>query len=79
MGGTTRLPAWWAPNAPGPHAPTSGRSGAPRPLGAPLCGPPQDQAGVPRDLRETQPPGQGRYVTANAPIRPLRKTGRCRT
>ncbi len=56
MGGTTRLPAWWAPNAPDLNASTSGRSGAP----------PQDQAGVPRDLRETQPPGQGPYVTANA-------------
>jgi len=54
MGGNTRASAWWAPNAPDleagmRHEAASraalsssgrlGRSGAPRPLGAPLCGP----------------------------------------
>ena len=60
MGGTTRLPAWWAPNAPDLEAgmrqeaasraalSSSGRlgqSGAPRPLGAPLCGPSERPGG----------------------------------
>ncbi|HOS92396.1 MAG TPA: hypothetical protein PLQ54_03725, partial [Armatimonadota bacterium] len=34
------------------------------------------QAGGPRDLRETQPPGPGPYVTANACLRPLPGYGR---
>ena len=54
MGGTTRASAWWAPNAPDLHASTSGRSGAPRPLGAPLCGPSERPGG--RSARPSRDP-----------------------
>ncbi len=48
----------------------------PRALGAhPCAASPKDQAGVPRDRRETQPPGQGPYVTANDTQGSRRQTG----
>ena len=79
MGGTTRASAWWAPNAPDLEASTSGRSGAPRPLGAPLCGPsarPGGRSARPSRDPAARPKGRMRRAPLNwAGWRPSRCAG----